>query len=295
LGLGLLTKATFLAFAPVIFFLVAFVATQTRSLIGVAGIVSAFTAIFVTLGAYKYADNYRHFRNPFINNIDPGASWVIDQQMSYKGLQSYVDFNFYRLLMAPSIDPEASPEKSQSDVRGSYPLLLYGSFWYPLFEHINDPILKYLEPAVYIAALMPTGAFLLGVWLGFFGMIKLITRFDYTNHEHRRLIYVYTGSLIFIANFGLLLAVLMKYHVWSIMQGRLLFPSIVGALGTFGAGATALLRTRISALTLKGSMYLLIALFGVYFLLSAERAAERAAKYVIDHRVGVSAPASATP
>ena len=60
-GLGLLTKATFLAFVPVLFVLVVFMFAHKESLTKASWAAGAFLAIALSLGSYKFIDNYVRF------------------------------------------------------------------------------------------------------------------------------------------------------------------------------------------------------------------------------------------
>jgi 4-amino-4-deoxy-L-arabinose transferase-like glycosyltransferase len=271
LGLGLLTKATFLAFLAVLFGLMLFMGTRMgRPLAKAVGMAFAFFAVAGVLGSYKYVDNYQRFRDPFMNTLDSAAPWVVSQKESYMGLCSYLDINLLHLLASPTVDPGALPSVSQSDGRGSYPLLMYGTFWYQhIYESINftgnrHRPFNYLGSVIYMIAVVPTAVFIVGLGAIASRFPKFIAQFDYRKDDDRHLLWKYVIVCFFIANLALLLGTVFKYHVWSIMQSRLLFPSIVGALGAFGAGVSIVSRIRISAIILKSSMLLLVGLFWLY-------------------------------
>jgi 4-amino-4-deoxy-L-arabinose transferase-like glycosyltransferase len=270
LGLGLLTKATFLAFAPILLVLVVVMGVSgQRSL--TAGIARAFILLSITavLGGYKYVDNYQHFGKPFINNLDFGAEWVAPQKASFRGVQSYIDINLLHLLASPIIDLGAPASISQSDGRGSYPLLMFGTFWYQHIPESNfsgnrrSP-LKYLGSAIYLVAIIPTLIFLVGLCTFIIRIPKYLLQFGFESDDSKRLLWEFVMISMLIANFALLVAVIYKYHVWGVMQSRLLFPSIVGGLIAFGNGVTFANESRFLAIILKNSMLVLVALFFVY-------------------------------
>jgi hypothetical protein len=70
--------------------------------------------------------------------------------------------------------------------------------------------------------------------------------------------------ILLLANLGIMLAALVKYHVWSIMQGRLLFPSFFGFLAVFAVGADRVERTRWGSKPLRWTMASLCVLFMIY-------------------------------
>jgi hypothetical protein len=63
----------------------------------------------------------------------------------------------------------------------------------------------------------------------------------------------------------LFLPALMKYHVWSIVQARYLFPAMFGCLVTFGAGVEIVERHRAASIALAVSMTALAGIFLLFF------------------------------
>ncbi len=265
LGLGLSTKFTFLAFTPVLLVLVLFVTWRAPLRRGAAiSMVLAFALVAGVLGSYKFVDNVRRYHDPFINNLDHG-DWT-EQSRSYRGLSSYLDFNLLRLLASPTI--EAAPP-GWSDDTGSYPLLLYGTFWYQHLPESNfggnrNAPYKYLGSLIYLAALAPSFAILLGMGLLSLRIPPLLVRFDPGKEQDRTMLFAFAAMAVCIASFGLLLVSIHKYHVWSIMQARLLFPSIAGLLAAYGVGSASILRHPVGARWLTASEVVLLALLLMY-------------------------------
>ena len=157
--LGLLTKATFMAYLPVLCCLVLFVSMKagrsaTRSLAMALG----FALVVAAAASYKEIDNYHQYGHAFISNIDFHPDWAIRQQQTYQGTLSYINFDFPRLLSSPSFS--LSTERS-------YPLMLYATFWY---QHVPEcsfigsshrPF-TFLAGAIYVLALVPTVVFFAG-------------------------------------------------------------------------------------------------------------------------------------
>src|SRR5260370_14148945 len=130
--LSLLTKATFLAFLPVLLALVVFMNLHTtRSLAKASWAASAFMAVAVSLGSYKFVDNYVRFRDPFMNPLDRSAEWIVEQKTHYLGLSSYLDINIFHLLRSPAL----SGEPLSGETASAYPVLVYATFWY---QHIPE-------------------------------------------------------------------------------------------------------------------------------------------------------------
>src|SRR4029453_9909789 len=79
---------------------------------------------------------------------------------------------------------------------------------------------------------------------------------------------VYEGALVltFLLNFFLILAVGWRYDVWSVFQGRLLFPSYFALLLAFSSGMEWAEASRLLSLLIRCLMIALIALFLAYLL-----------------------------
>lgn len=268
-GLGLLTKTTFVAFLPVLLVFVLFVQfREHRSLSKAVRTAGLFLLISGVLGSYKFIDNYARYNNPLINSLDVPV-WSF-QMRSYQGLGSYFDFDILRLLASPSIPyEELWGLKNPTTTTGSYPLLLYGTFWYQLIPESNfrgaaHKPFSYLGSVIYLFALVPTAAFMLGLLRSLQRLPSFARTFDRRKQEDRGLMCAYVAAAMLGANVALIIAALVKYHVWALMQGRYLFPSFAGALAIFAVGVEMLDRTRYGSAILKSSMIALMALFGLY-------------------------------
>jgi len=282
-SLGLLTKATFLTFLPVLFFLVLWVGLRRSDSLPRAW-ATAFAVLVLSagLGSYQFIRSYRETGHPFFSNLDPADPWSVKQAESYRGPASFLDFNFSKLLRSPVLS-------SQTD--GAYPLLLFGTFWY---QHIPESnfvagrvLLSRLASAMYLLGLIPTALFLYGL----FRVLKDLplhlsgvpppesepsprnpsrageeSRTPKQSRQPNDSLVVarYAAVFFLLLNFVLLLAVTAKYHVWSIMQARLLFPSFTGGLVAFGAGAEALTRHKAATVLLKATMTALVICFALY-------------------------------
>ncbi len=267
-GLGLLTKATFLAFVPVLFALVVFMFIKRGSPAKASWAASAFLAIVLSVGSYKFIDNFQRFHDPFVSNLDLPDKWVIEQKAHYMGLRSYLDFNVIHLIRSPTTSYYAV--ENNYTVPG-YPVLLYATFFYQYIPESNftgnrHVPFKYLGSLIYAAGLVPTVVFLIGLA----GLGKKFSPFIRTFDPHNVWecgeLCVYMAVCLLLSNCVLLFAAVLKYHVWSIMQARLLFPSMMGFIGAFGAGVEIVCRKARVASMLNISMISLAVLFGLYLL-----------------------------
>jgi len=261
--LGLLTKATFFAYFPVLCALVLFVWMKTgRSLVRSLTVSLTFALVLAAAGSYKPIDNYRHYGHAFLSNIDFNPPWLLEQQQSYQGVLSYVNFDIRRLIAAPTDSP--STERS-------YPLVLYATFWYPYVRECSfigsrHRPFTFLAVAIYLLALIPTAAFIAGMLALFRRLPNLLRRFRADDQSDAQALIVSSAMFLLIANLGILLAAVTKYHCWSIMQGRLLFPSFFGILAVFACGVELAERIKWSGWLLKFSVSALCVLFGAYLL-----------------------------
>jgi 4-amino-4-deoxy-L-arabinose transferase-like glycosyltransferase len=263
-ALGLLTKATFLAYIPAIFFLLYMGwlwSGRSRSV----SLSIACTTVLLLLAAssYKELDNYRQYHHAFVSNIDFQPDWAIRQKQTYRGLSSFLDFNFIKLLRSPSYS---------TATEAAYPLMLYGTFWYQHVPECNFigsvhwPF-RWIGAATYLIAAVPSVVFAIGLWL----LIKRAARPFFRQRKEGQVqgteqdaiaAYALTGMLA--GNLAIMLVALAKYHVWSIMQGRLLFPSFFTLLLIFSIGLEKAETTRAGASILKICMSSLSTLFLIY-------------------------------
>jgi 4-amino-4-deoxy-L-arabinose transferase-like glycosyltransferase len=268
-GLGLLTKTTFLVFVPVLLVFVCFVQFREQgSLSRVIRTAGIFLLISVSLGSYKYVDNYIRYKNVFINSLDVPVWWF--QMGSYHGLRSYFEFNIWRLVASPSIPYDELSGLTSPMTTGSYPLLLYGTFWY---QHIPESNFRgaatkpfsYIGSVIYLVALVPTAVFVLGVLRLLLQCPLFVRSFDRKEADDRRRMGVYVAAMLLGVNTALIVATLVRYHVWSLMQGRYLFPSFAGLVSIFAVGVELIEGRRAASVILRCSMIVLMTLFGLYF------------------------------
>lgn len=290
-GLGLLTKATFLAFVPPLAVLIAFVGWRERlrwrwTLI--RGML--FLGIAFVPGSYKFIENYVHYGRPTINAMDFPSKPV--DTMYYRGLSSFVDMNIGHLLVSPTSSPATE---------GAYPVHLYGTFWY---QHIPESNFtgnryartSYLGVAIYAVSAVPAAVFFLGLLalgINLRPFMKNLRR-DASRGAQRptievaRRLTIYVAAAVWLTCLASLFVTVSKYHWWPILQGRYLFIAMMGGCGIFAAGVEIVERWRPAAVALQSAMVVLACLFGLYLsseygliLLARNPAALHSAKHFL--------------
>ena len=266
-GLGLLTKATFLAYVPVLFALVAFMFIQKASLAKAIYAASAFLVVVLIVGSYKFVDNFERFHDPLVSNLDLPAEEFIEQKTHYMGLRSYLDFNIISLIKSPTTSWEQAPITLFRDIRRYFTrifsirtaqsLNFTGNLHWPF---------KYLGSLTYIAGLLPTIVFLVGLAGLGKKLSRFIKTFNFNNSDECLELCVYVAVCLLASNCVLLFVTVLKYHVWTIMQSRLLFPSMMGIIGAFEAGIEIVRRNTKVLSMLNISMFSLVVLFSLYLL-----------------------------
>ncbi|MEI7998075.1 MAG: hypothetical protein WCH62_01035 [Candidatus Omnitrophota bacterium] len=232
LGVGLLTKGCFLAFVPILIILIIIVQGAKKDgwrkcFLSVA----IFFVIFSVLGSYKYIENVVYFNRPSVLHIDQYQKWMKVQRPTYVGLESIFDINLFKLMK----EPIASPSTWHS-----YPLLLYGTFWYQYIPESNFTMnmtgYKYLGSCIYLMALLPTILFTAGFFRILFSFRNV---FGYNNSDRLR----FNETLYQISSLGLFAVVLsgvfylgIKYDVWSFFQSRYLFTTFFFIIILFNSG-----------------------------------------------------------
>jgi len=265
LGLGLLTKAVFLVFvAPLLLFIWM---TGRRQALPAPRLLSRLASVFAIaslLGSYKYVENFILFGSPTVSNLD-FWQWTAEQRPTWIGVRSLFDVNILKLVRDPVV--------STSTVH-SYPLMIFGSFWYSLIPestfhgNLIAPFNR-LGSMIYLAALGPS--FLMAVGASRVGMEAIRWGFRTTterNPSHQnRIIYESTLLLTALLNFFLIISVGWSYDVWSVFQGRLLFPSYFALILALSAGMEWAESSRLKSNVVRCFMLALIVFFLAYIII----------------------------
>ena len=265
LGLGLLTKGSFLSFIPVLILFVAI--TNFKDKLGFKRRIFyllIFITFFLTLGSYKYLENIIHHHRPIVHNLDSNPPWANDQRPTYVNLKTFVfDINILKLCKYPTYSEYT---------RHSLPLLLYGTFWYQYFRESNfkgnRTKSKYLGSCIYLLALLPTSLFFIGFFRILFS-IKYIFHYKYKELDEQnfnKIIYEASSLLLLLMNLALVIIAGIKYDVFSCYQARLLFPSFFAIIILFNSGLD-FLEKRMQVFKKKAYLLLrcLFLLFILYF------------------------------
>jgi 4-amino-4-deoxy-L-arabinose transferase-like glycosyltransferase len=264
LGLGLLTKAVFMVFViPLILFIWLLGHRGTLPSSQLLARLASFLLTAGLLGCYKYVENFILFGNPTVSNLD-FWNWTSEQQPTWLGISSLLDFNLLKLVRDPVI--------SASTVH-SYPLMIYGSFWYSLIpestfrSNLVSPLNR-LGSMIYLAALCPTLLMLVGATRIGMRALAIGARTEAQKSVHTRDRFDYEGILLltFLLNFLLIVAVGWRSDVWSVFQGRLLFPSFFPLLLAFNGGMEWAESSRPRSNVIRCLMAVLIVLFLVYVI-----------------------------
>jgi 4-amino-4-deoxy-L-arabinose transferase-like glycosyltransferase len=262
LGLGLLTKALFLVFAmPLILFIC--LTARRREIRGSRLVARVALFLFTAglLGCYKYVENFVLFGNPTVSNLVFG-DWTSEQQSTWLGPSSLFDINLLKLIREPVI--------SASTVH-SYPLMIYGSFWYALIPEStfrSNLVAPYnrLGSIIYFFALCPTLLMLVGASQIGIRALRIAASTATAQSVHARDRFEYEGTLllIFLLNLSLIVVVGWRSDVWSVFQGRLLFPSFFALLLAFNAGMEWAKTSRLQTILVRCFLAALIGLFLIY-------------------------------
>jgi len=265
LGLGLLTKLTFLAFLPIIVGLVLLVRLRTgHNLVKSAAPAIGLLFLALVIGGYKFIENSIYADGLFATGLDnfPAAMQRLrDQQATYRGINSFLDVNLGRLLVSPTVSRVTE---------GSYPVLLYGTFWYQHFPESNFisgntiPYLRLLGCLIYVVSFVPTLVFCAGLGVLVWKSWRVLGQFDLGRQQDKNALVAYVSLSLLLASVAMVVAMAFKFQSWSFVQGRYLFPSMFGFVVTFTAGITMISRVRIFAVLMDRAMQILIALWAVY-------------------------------
>lgn len=265
LGIGLLTKGTFLAFVPVIFGAILltlwYYKVKRRKMIIRLLLPIVFT---VAIGGYKFAENLYYEGKPVVHNMDV---LPLDEQKTYIGPKSYYGFDLVQLLAFPVI------YKGDDKLLHIYPILLYSTFWYKFADLENDfdmgtkTRFRYIGSLIYLVGIIPTLIIFIGLvlftrqTLQFLSRLRSLTEAEFKENSEKSTwlgLLIMSVSLMLIAGF--------KYDAWSCFQGRLFLQSFFSILAMLYTGLTYL-QTR-SAFLFKIGLYGTIGLaflYSIYF------------------------------
>jgi len=241
LGLGLLTKGTLLAFAPLAAALVTLVGLRERwTLARHAARLGLLVAIATLVGGFKFAQNAYRFGTPIVNNDHLGQRWIRWQQPVWVGPSTLYDVDVTKLVRSPFLG-EAS--------RYSVPLLLYGTFWYAHIEESNfvatrSGALTLFPRAIYATAVLPTLLILLGFGAGLWSTRRPLAALR--GDERGFVLWASEALLLaaFLAELALVLAWGFKHDGWSFFQARVLFPAFLTVSLVAGQGFEVAARGR---------------------------------------------------
>jgi hypothetical protein len=256
LGLGLLTKGTFLAFvipvAAVLVYLAKSRALRTKDATIALGLA-------VVLGGYKFIENTIVFGHPIVHGLDFPWDWVPEQ---------IVDYRLWRAIAFDPIHMVRFPFFNEG-ILDSIPMLMYSTFWFPYLMESNftaaaDFNWLFFPRAIYLLALPVTGVIVAGffsTWCPSVGSAPFERRIAL-----RFLAACLLCNLIVVVGAGL------KYEVWSCFQGRLLFPSATAIVVLVDQGFRTLTWPA-SALIVRLTLIALSGMFVVFQLVEAAMAA----------------------
>ena len=264
LGVALLTKGTFLAFAPVTVGIVLAVAWRRR--VGATralGQAALCLAIAFTVGSYKFVDNHRRFGRPIVHNLDFPATAKADQKGTITGLQSFTDFDVPRLVVNPF---------ERSRTLHSVPLLLYATTWYSYIRDSNFRLSRrtgagWLARLLCLAGVVPTALGLIGLGrvlggLGDVTRLRALPEARYVAFGQR-----ITATTLLLATLGIVIWAGVRYDVFTCFQGRLLFPTIFSGLLLMTEGFDGVVGWRAATRRwMNGALAASYAVFDAYFV-----------------------------
>jgi len=223
LAIGLLTKGQFIVIAPILFCWGCYLIWRTIAHRRIWTLVVAFGFLILILGSAKYVLNASTYGNPFISNLNFNHVWIKQQQGTYLGLYSLLDCNVFKLLRKPTLD---------ESTKHSIPLMLYGTFWYQWIPESNFrgnslPLTSWIGRYMDCLGILPTAISVLGIFV--FSRKLWCSNGECPFVEPSGLLKG-AAVLTFVGNLLILLRTFFQTDVWSVLQARSLFPSILGAL-----------------------------------------------------------------
>ncbi|HVT91071.1 MAG TPA: glycosyltransferase family 39 protein [Tepidisphaeraceae bacterium] len=229
-GIGLLTKGTFLLVGPALAVLVLAVEAKC-GWPNAAKKAMLFLLLLGILGCFKYVQNYIYFGTPIVHNLDAGGLDFHQQTGFFKGWRTIFDLNVFKLIQHPVL---------QIHDTFSAPLMMFATFWYP---HIpassyggNWHGYQWVGSIIYTLAIVPTLYFLIGYMRGLRMSLQSVTFAISGRVASPRLLLALGAMLLLMSNLAVVIAAGIKYDTWWCFQSRLCFQSMMAVLFLFGLG-----------------------------------------------------------
>jgi len=264
LGVGLLTKGTFLAFLPVAAGIIVAVGWRRRAgmarLLGEAALCLAVAGV---VGSYKFVENYRRFGRPIVHNLDFPSNAKAGEAGAITGVASFADFDVPRLV--------ATPFERRRTLH-SVPLLLYATTWYSYIRDSNLAKIrrtgwKWVASLLCLAGILPTALGLIGLGCALRGVSDVAELRTLSEPRFVALGQRTTATALLVATLGIVVWAGVKYDVWTCFQGRLLFPVLFSGLLLLAGGFDAVVAWRSGARRwLTAALVASYAFWGVYYV-----------------------------
>jgi 4-amino-4-deoxy-L-arabinose transferase-like glycosyltransferase len=235
LGLGLLTKGTFLAFGPPLGLMVILSLWKKEIPVKIIiGRLVLFGVVTLLLGSYKYLENFYAEHRFIAHNID---FFTYMPANTFIGIKSILYFNLKQLVLHPTFW-EGDPM-----LEHVYPIIFYASFWYKFCEPFNGFELgsktsfKYIGSVIYIIGLIPSILILLGTFLKSVSVFQFIGKLkskEKASFEKGLEELTWLGILLL----SILLVIIAgcKYNVWVCFQSRLFLQAFFPIIWILYAG-----------------------------------------------------------
>lgn len=228
-GLGLLTKATFVAIIPVVALAVGVVSWRLDRGAAPRRTVE-FVGIAAVIGCYKFVENTVAFGTPFVTNFDGGYSFIAEQARGRALPWAYIGFDWHRLLVEPT-----------GEDRRPYLELLYQTAWYEYLPMSNLVASREWPSFVaasiaLVVAVIPSAAAAIGLCVGAVALPRRLAAFSPPSGrsaiELTQCVLIATVVAIVL----LLVSQELRWHTWPVMHARLLLPALPGLLAAVRLG-----------------------------------------------------------
>jgi 4-amino-4-deoxy-L-arabinose transferase-like glycosyltransferase len=220
LGLGLLTKGTFLAFGPPLAAVVLLMLWKKEASVQLIIFrLFVFGAIALAIGSYKYIENYYAEGRFIAHNLDFFQYMPAE---TYIGKKSIYYFDLKRLVSNPTFF-EGDPL-----LEHIYPVIFYATFWYKFMEPFNGFELgsrtsfKYIGSALYLIGMIPSLLILVGLFQKSFSAVRFAFKFwKYNSALFVKRLEEVCWLVTLLLSVLLVIIAGLKYNVWVCFQSRL--------------------------------------------------------------------------
>lgn len=266
LGMGLLTKGTFLAFFPPFVAVVALSLWKKEVKWGTLMFrVFVFCLLALAVGSYKYLENYYAEGRFVVHNLD---FFQYMPANTYLGPKSIYYFDFKSLVKNPTF------QNGDPFLEHVYAIIFYATFWYKFMEPFNgfelgaSTSFKYMGSAIYVVGLLPSVIIVLAFLQKMYAGVRFLWHFQkMPTPQFKKRLEDAAWMAILLLSILLVITAGLKYNIWVCFQSRLFLQAFFPILWLLYFGLKTMKRISIRLYVVGAASLVVVSLlYLIYYL-----------------------------